>query len=85
LKPLKFAFIYYFQGTIMNKDQVTGKVKEIAGKVQAGAGKLMGNPQQEHKGERLQVEGKNQEIQGNAKAFVKDDLQAAKETLHTHR
>jgi uncharacterized protein YjbJ (UPF0337 family) len=69
----------------MNKDQVTGKVKEIAGKVQAEAGKFVGNSRQERKGHKLQVDGKTQETLGNAKALVNDAHQASKETLHMHR
>jgi uncharacterized protein YjbJ (UPF0337 family) len=85
LKQLEFVFIHHFQGTTMNKDQVTGKVKDIAGKVQAETGKLVGSTAQQTKGHRLQVEGKTQEILGNAKALEKDTREAAKEALHMPR
>ncbi|MBP9905372.1 MAG: CsbD family protein [Rhodoferax sp.] len=63
----------------MNKDQVKGKVKNIAGHVQEEAGKLVGNLAQEAKGIKLQVEGRAQKNLGNAKALVKDARQAVKE------
>jgi uncharacterized protein YjbJ (UPF0337 family) len=68
----------------MNKDQVKGKVKDIAGQVQAEAGKLVGNTEQHAKGIKLQVEGKAQKNLGNAKELVKDTRQAAKDAVRSH-
>ncbi|MBP9147648.1 MAG: CsbD family protein [Rhodoferax sp.] len=62
----------------MNKDQVKGKVKNIAGQVQEEAGKLVGNTGQQAKGVKLQVEGQVQKSLGNAKALVKDANDAIK-------
>ena len=59
---------------IMNKDQVNGKLQDIGGKIQEEAGKLVGNPDQEAKGLKNQVEGKTQEKFGDAKEVVKDAL-----------
>lgn len=64
----------------MNKDQVKGKVKNIAGHVQEEAGKLVGNLGQEAKGIKLQVEGQAQKNLGNVKALVKDARQAIKDS-----
>ena len=54
----------------MNKDQVKGKVKEVAGKVQAEVGKLSGSREQQIKGHIREVEGKTQNVIGNANAVV---------------
>lgn len=62
----------------MNKDQIKGKVKNIAGQVQQEAGKLVGNTSQQAKGVKLQVEGQVQKNLGNAKALVKDAHDAIK-------
>ena len=56
----------------MNKDQVTGKAKDIAGIVQEGAGKLIGSKEQQVKGLNKQVEGKVEKSIGDAKEIVKD-------------
>lgn len=63
----------------MNKDQIKGKVKNIAGQVQQEAGKLVGNTSQQAKGVKLQVEGQVQKNLGNAKALVKDAHDAIKD------
>lgn len=68
----------------MNKDQVQGKVKDLAGKVQAEAGKLIGNPEQQAKGIKLQVEGMVQKNLGNAKEIVEDTRQAVKDAIKSH-
>ena len=56
----------------MNKDQVTGKAKEIAGKVQQGVGEATGSTSQQIKGGAKQVEGKIQQGVGDVKESVKD-------------
>lgn len=55
----------------MNKDQATGKAKDIAGKVQQQVGKVTGSTSQQVKGLKKQVEGKVQEAVGDLKAVVK--------------
>ena len=56
----------------MNKDQVTGKVKEVAGKVQQNVGEATGSTSQQIKGGAKQVAGKVQQGIGDAKETVKD-------------
>lgn len=56
----------------MNKDQVKGKVKEVAGKAQAKVGKLSGSKEQQIKGNIRAAEGKAQNVGGDAKELVKD-------------
>ena len=55
----------------MNKDQVTGAIKDAAGKVQAKAGELVGNPTQQVKGMAKQAEGKAQKKLGDVKDAIK--------------
>lgn len=56
----------------MNKDQVTGTIKDIAGKVQEEAGKLVGSEGQQIKGLGKQIVGKTEKNYGNAKEVVKN-------------
>ncbi len=55
----------------MNKDQVTGAIKDAAGKVQTKAGELVGNPTQQAKGMAKQAEGKAQRKLGDVKDAIK--------------
>jgi uncharacterized protein YjbJ (UPF0337 family) len=61
-----------FKGTIMNKDQIDGKLKDLGGKIQEKAGELVGNKEQELKGLKNQLEGKSQEKLGDLKEAIKD-------------
>ncbi len=54
----------------MNKDQVNGKLKDIGGTIQEAAGKIVGNPNQQAKGQAKQVEGKVQEKVGDIEQAV---------------
>jgi uncharacterized protein YjbJ (UPF0337 family) len=54
----------------MNKDQITGTVKEAAGKVQQKAGELVDSPKTIAKGVAKQVEGKGQKAVGDVKEAV---------------
>ena len=56
----------------MNKDQVTGKAKDVAGKIQRNVGEATGNASQQIKGGAKQVEGKVQQGVGDAKESLKD-------------
>lgn len=56
----------------MNKDQVEGKVKDVAGRVQRQAGEWTNDPESQAKGAAKQVEGKVQNAWGNAKESAKD-------------
>ncbi len=60
----------------MNKDQVVGKIKDLAGEAQAGIGKAINSPKQVAKGKALEAEGEIQKGAGDVKQAVKD---AAKE------
>jgi uncharacterized protein YjbJ (UPF0337 family) len=55
----------------MNQDQVNGKLKDIGGTIQEAAGKIVGNPEQQAKGQAKQVEGQVQEKVGDIKEAVK--------------
>jgi len=51
----------------MNKDQVEGKVKDVAGRVERQAGEWTGNKEAEVRGAARQVEGKVQGAWGDVK------------------
>jgi uncharacterized protein YjbJ (UPF0337 family) len=51
----------------MNKDQVEGKVKDVAGRVQRQAGEWTGDNEKQVRGAAKQVEGKMQNAWGNVK------------------
>jgi uncharacterized protein YjbJ (UPF0337 family) len=52
---------------IMNKDQVEGKVKDVAGRIERQAGEWTGDKEKQIDGALKQVEGKVQNAWGNAK------------------
>ena len=56
----------------MNRDQVKGKVKDIAGKVQRKVGEATGDATQQVKGIGKQVEGKIQKGVGDVAEGTKD-------------
>jgi uncharacterized protein YjbJ (UPF0337 family) len=56
----------------MNKDQVEGKVKDVAGRVQRQAGEWANDPESQAKGAAKQVEGKVQNAWGNTKEAAKE-------------
>jgi uncharacterized protein YjbJ (UPF0337 family) len=51
----------------MNKDQVKGKVKDVAGRIERQAGEWTGDKEKQVHGALKQVEGKVQNAWGNAK------------------
>jgi uncharacterized protein YjbJ (UPF0337 family) len=51
----------------MNKDQVEGKVKDVAGRIERQAGEWTGDKEKQAHGALKQVEGKVQNAFGNAK------------------
>jgi uncharacterized protein YjbJ (UPF0337 family) len=55
----------------MNKDQVEGKVKDVAGRIERQAGEWTGDQEKQADGALKQVEGKAQNAWGNAKDAVK--------------
>ena len=54
----------------MNKDQVKGKMKDIAGKAQEKIGKVTGRPEDRAAGVEKQVEGKMQKGVGDVKEHI---------------
>ena len=56
----------------MNKDQVTGVVKEVAGKVQKRIGEVMGSTEQRARGAAKEAEGKAERKVGDARETLKD-------------
>jgi uncharacterized protein YjbJ (UPF0337 family) len=57
----------------MNKDQVKGKMKDIAGKAQEKVGKVTGRPEDRVAGIEKQVEGKMQKGVGDVKQRIEDN------------
>jgi uncharacterized protein YjbJ (UPF0337 family) len=66
---------------VMNKDQVKGKVKDVAGRVERQAGEWTGSKEAEVRGAAKQVEGKVQQAWGD----VKDAGQKAVDKEKTNR
>ncbi|MBA4326681.1 MAG: CsbD family protein [Polaromonas sp.] len=56
----------------MNKDQVKGKIKEVAGEVQEHTGKAIGSAEQQAKGHAREMEGKAQKAAGDIRESVED-------------
>ena len=65
----------------MNKDQVEGKVKDVAGRIERQAGEWTGNSKTQADGAVKQVEGKVQKAWGD----VKDAGEKAAEKNETDR
>jgi uncharacterized protein YjbJ (UPF0337 family) len=55
----------------MNRDQIKGKLKDIAGKVQRKVGEATGSSSQQVKGAAKKVEGKVQKGVGDANESLK--------------
>jgi uncharacterized protein YjbJ (UPF0337 family) len=55
----------------MNKDQVEGKVKDVAGRIERQAGEWTGDKEKQAHGALKQVEGKVQNVLGKAKEAAK--------------
>jgi uncharacterized protein YjbJ (UPF0337 family) len=56
----------------MNKDQVKGKIKEVAGEVQEHTGKAVGSAEQQAKGHAREMEGKAQKAAGDIRENLED-------------
>lgn len=65
----------------MNKDQVVGKIKDLAGEAQAGIGKAINSPEQIAKGKALEVEGELQKAAGDVKQAAKDAVKEVKKNI----
>ncbi len=57
----------------MNKDQVNGKVDEVAGRAKRQAGEWTGDGETQVKGAAQEIKGKVQNAWGNAKEAVHDE------------
>jgi uncharacterized protein YjbJ (UPF0337 family) len=64
----------------MNKDQVEGKVKDVAGRVERQAGEWTGSKETEARGAAKQVEGKVQGAWGDVKDVGQKAVDKAKTT-----
>jgi uncharacterized protein YjbJ (UPF0337 family) len=64
----------------MNKDQVEGKVKDVAGRVERQAGEWTGSKETEARGAAKQVEGKVQGAWGDVKETGQTAIDKAKTT-----
>ena len=62
----------------MNKDQVKGKVKDVAGRIERQAGEWTGDEKKEVHGTMKQAEGKIQNAWGNVKEAGKKATDEAK-------
>jgi uncharacterized protein YjbJ (UPF0337 family) len=60
--------------SVMNKDQVKGRVKEAKGKVKEVTGRVLGDKTMENKGKLENVTGKAQAAYGDVKEDIKDAL-----------
>lgn len=59
----------------MNKDQIKGRVEQATGKVKEVAGKVTGNERLEGEGKADQVAGKTQATYGDGKEKVADRIE----------
>ena len=62
----------------MNKDQVKGKVDEVAGRAKRQAGEWTGDGETQVEGAAQEIKGKVQNAWGNAKEGVNDKVDEAK-------
>ncbi|MFG5778331.1 CsbD family protein [Comamonas sp. J-3] len=66
---------------MINKDQVVGKIKDLAGEAQAGIGKAINSPEQVAKGQALEAEGELQKAKGDLRQAAKDTLDEVKKSI----
>ncbi len=66
-------FTYYLE-TLMNKDQVKGRVEEGKGKIKETVGKVIDNEQMEVEGKVQKNVGKGQAGYGDVKEDVKENI-----------
>jgi uncharacterized protein YjbJ (UPF0337 family) len=76
---LRFGYGYpavatYHQGTLMNKDQVKGRVEEAKSKVKEAAGVILDDKGMETEGNVQKNIGKVQAGFGNLKEEIKDEI-----------
>lgn len=64
----------------MNKDQIEGKVKDVAGRVERQAGEWTGSTEKQAHGAMKQVEGKVQNAWGDAKEAGKESVNKNRRT-----
>jgi uncharacterized protein YjbJ (UPF0337 family) len=66
----------------MNKDQVEGKIKDVAGRVERQAGEWTGDKETQAEGSLKQAEGKVQNAWGNVKDATKKAVDRTAEKAH---
>jgi uncharacterized protein YjbJ (UPF0337 family) len=71
---LRAIVVSHYQESIMNKDQVKGRVEEAKGKVKEVAGKVVGNKDLEQKGKTQNTGGKIQAEYGDLKEDIKKGI-----------
>jgi uncharacterized protein YjbJ (UPF0337 family) len=67
----------------MNKDQVEGKVKDVAGRIERQAGEWTGDKEKQVHGAVKQVEGKVQNAWGNAKDAANKKNEPSDDSVET--
>jgi uncharacterized protein YjbJ (UPF0337 family) len=68
----------------MNKEQVTGKLDQVAGKVKQKVGEAVGNDQMANSGVADQVKGAAKETWGNAKDAAHDHKEVVRSEHESH-
>jgi uncharacterized protein YjbJ (UPF0337 family) len=68
-----WSWLNNYQETIMNKDQIKGRVEELKGKVKEVAGKVLDDKGKEIEGNVQKNVGKVQKGYGDIKEDIKDD------------
>jgi uncharacterized protein YjbJ (UPF0337 family) len=63
----------------MNKNQIEGRLKDVAGKVQQRVGEATGNTKQRVKGVAKQIEGKIQKGLGDVERAVDDSAKRSRD------
>jgi uncharacterized protein YjbJ (UPF0337 family) len=66
----------------VNKDQVKGKIKDVAGRIERQAGEWTGDKEKQAHGALKQVEGKVQNAWGNAKDAEKKAVDKLTDTTN---
>ncbi len=68
--------------TVMNKDEVKGKLKQASGTIKDKAGELIGNKRLETEGETENAEGQVQEAWGKTKRSVSDAVKGVADAIN---
>ncbi len=68
--------------SLVNKDEVKGKVKQAAGTIKDKAGELIGNKRLESEGETENAEGRAQETWGKVKRNVSNAVKDVADAIN---